>query len=388
MENFDYISPTYIAFGKEKENETGQLIKKYKGRRVLIVYGGGSVVASGLLDRIKKSLTDEGLEYVCFGGIQPNPLSGKVYEGIEVGRKEACDFILAVGGGSVIDSAKSIAAGICYEGDFWDFYEGKTVEEALPIGVVLTIAASGSEGSPDAVLTRESDKKKTAAGGEVLRPKFSVMNPALTITLPIYQTVSGVADIISHVLERYFTKTTDVNMTDCMCEGILRGMIQAGKEVIKEPDNYQVRANIMWGGYVAHNDICGVGRVQDWGTHHLEHELSALFGCTHGAGLAVLIPHWMKAAMQEDVMRFARLAVNVWGCEMNFGHPEETALEGINRFREFFTSLGLPATLGELEIQEADIDDIVESLFRTAPTHGRFFNITREAAKAIYLQAL
>lgn len=388
MENFNYISPTYIAFGKGKEEEVGHLIRHYQGTKVMIVYGGGSVVRSGLLDRIEKNLTENGLSYVLFGGVKPNPMSGKVYEGIAAGREQGCDFILAVGGGSVIDTAKSIAAGMCYDGDYWDFFEGREVTEALPIGVVLTIAASGSEGSPDAVLTRESDKKKTAAGGEPLRPRFSIMNPELTMTLPMYQTVSGVADIISHVLERYFTKTPHVEMTDRMCEGVLKGMIRAGREVVADPNDYDVRANIMWGGYVAHNDILGVGRVQDWGTHHLEHELSALFGCTHGAALAVLIPHWMRAAMQEDVMRFAQLAVNVWGCEMNFEEPKETALAGIGEFDRFFEEIGLPKTLGEFGIHEMDIDAIVDSLFHTAPVHGRFFDITKERARAIYKAAL
>lgn len=388
MENFNYVSPTYIAFGKGKEEEVGSLIKRYQGSKVLIVYGGGSVVRSGLLGRIEKKLEENEISYVPFGGVQPNPLSGKVYEGIRAGQENDCDFVLAVGGGSVIDTAKSIAAGMCYEGDYWDFFEGKEVEKALPVGVVLTIAASGSEGSPDAVLTRESDKKKTAAGGEALRPRFSIMNPELTVTLPMYQTVSGVADIISHVLERYFTKTAHVEMTDRMCEGVLKEMIRAGREVAEDPQNYDVRANIMWGGYVAHNDILGVGRMQDWGTHHLEHELSALFGCTHGAALAVLIPHWMRAAMQEDVMRFAQLAVNVWGSEMNFERPEETAAAGIREFASFFREIGLPTTLAELGIKETDIDKIVDSLFHTAPTHGRFFDITRERAYEIYKNAL
>lgn len=388
MENFNYVSPTYIAFGKGKEEEVGHLTQLYQGSKVLIVYGGGSVVRSGLLERIECRLEESGLDYVLFGGVSPNPLSGKVYEGIQTGKEHGCDFILAVGGGSVIDTAKAIAAGMCYEGDYWDFFEGKEVTKALPIGVVLTIAASGSEGSPDAVITRECDKKKTAAGGEVLRPKFSIMNPELTVTLPMYQTVSGVADIISHVLERYFTKTSHVEMTDRMCEGVLKGMIRAGRQVVKSPENYDVRANIMWGGYVAHNDILGVGRIQDWGTHHLEHELSALFGCTHGAALAVLIPHWMRAAMKEDGMRFAQLAVNVWGCEMNFDAPEETALEGIREFAQFFKEIGLPTSLGEFGIKETDINRIVDNLFHTAPTHGRFFDITRERARDIYMQAL
>jgi len=387
MLNFDFVSPTYISFGKEKENEAGELVKKFGGSKVLIVYGGGSVIKSGLLSRVEASLIVNGIKYVEFGGIKPNPVDEKVYEGIEFGKANECDFILAVGGGSVIDSAKSIAAGMVYDGDFWDFYEGKTVEKAIPLGVVLTIAASGSEGSPDAVLTRLSDNKKTACGGEVLRPKFSIMNPVLTTTLPKYQTMSGIADIISHVLERYFTKTTGVEMTDCICEGIIRGMIASAYTILDNPDDYDARANIMWGGYVAHNDICGVGRIQDWGTHHLEHELSALFGCTHGAGLAVLIPHWMKAAMKEDVERFARLAVNVWDCTPECD-PQKTALKGIECFKEFFIKLGLPATLTELGIKESDITSIVESLFNTSPTHGRFMDITREKAEEIYKAAL
>lgn len=293
MENFTFYSPTYFVFGKEEENNTGKYVKRFGGNRVLIHYGGGSVVRSGLLDRVKASLEAEGISYVELGGVKPNPRSGLVYEGIELCRKEKVDFVLAVGGGSSIDSSKAIAAGTLYDGDFWDYYQGKMVEKALPIGTVLTIAAAGSEGSPDSVITKEEGMLKRGGHGEALRPAFSILNPALTQTLPAYQTACGVTDIMAHLFERYFTNTQDVEVTDRVIEGLLSTMIHEAPKVIEDPDHYQARANIMWAGMMAHNDCCGVGRVQDWASHDMEHELSAIYDCAHGAGLAVVFPAWM-----------------------------------------------------------------------------------------------
>ena len=355
MNNFTFYSPTYFVFGKDEENNAGKYIKRFGGTKVLIHYGGGSVVRTGLLDRVKKSLTDEGLAFVELGGVKPNPRSGLVYEGIELCRKENIDFVLAVGGGSTIDSSKAIAAGTVYEGDFWDFYSGKLVEKALPVGTILTIAAAGSEGSPDSVITKEEGMFKRGATGEGLRPTFSILNPALTQTLPPYQTACGITDIMAHLFERYFTNTTDVEVTDRMIEGLLMTMIHEGPKVIANPNDYQARANIMWAGMVAHNNCCGVGRDQDWASHNLEHELSALYDCAHGAGLAVVFPAWMEYNMNHDVMRFAQVASRVWGCAMDFQHPEVTAKAGIQAFRNFLKSIGMPQTMAEVGGKEEDI---------------------------------
>lgn len=355
MNNFTFYSPTYFVFGKEEENNTGKYIKRFGGHKVLIHYGGGSVIRFGLLERVKKSLDAEGIEYVLLGGVKPNPRSGLVYEGIDLCRKEKVDFVLAVGGGSTIDSAKAIAAGTVYEGDFWDFYMGKTVDHALPIGTVLTIAAAGSEGSPDSVITKEEGMLKRGASGEALRPTFSILNPALTQTLPAFQTAAGITDIMAHLFERYFTNTKNVEVTDRMIEGLLLTIIHEAPKVMHNPNDYQARANIMWAGMMAHNDSCGVGREQDWSSHNIEHELSALYDCAHGAGLAAVFPAWMEYTMNHDVMRFAQVATRVWGCSMDFEHPENTAKAGIGAFRNFLTTIGMPLTLEELGGNEEDI---------------------------------
>ena len=355
MENFTFYSPTYFVFGKDEETNAGKYVKRFGGTKVLIHYGGGSVVRTGLLDRVKKSLADEGLSFVELGGVKPNPRSGLVYEGIELCRKENVDFVLAVGGGSTIDSSKAIAAGTVYEGDFWDFYSGKLVTKALPVGTILTIAAAGSEGSPDSVITKEEGMFKRGATGEGLRPTFSILNPALTQTLPPYQTACGITDIMAHLFERYFTNTRDVEVTDRVIEGLLMTMIHEGPKVIADPNDYQARANIMWAGMIAHNNCCGVGREQDWASHNLEHELSALYDCAHGAGLAVVFPAWMEYTMNHDVMRFAQVANRVWGCAMDFQHPEVTAKAGIQAFRNFLKSIGMPQTMAEVGGKEEDI---------------------------------
>ena len=362
MENFRFYSPTCFVFGKDKEGEAGAYVKSFGGSKVLIHYGGGSVVRSGLLDRVKASLDKEGIAYCLLGGVKPNPRSGLVYEGIELCRKEEVDFILAVGGGSVIDSSKAIAAGTIYDGDFWDFYQGKKIEKALPVGTVLTIAAAGSEGSGDSVITKEEGMFKRGAGSDAIRPKFSILDPALTQTLPPYQTAAGITDIMAHLYERYLTNSEEVEVTDRLIEGLLLTMIHEGPRVIADPNNYEARANIMWAGTVAHTNLCGVGRSQDWNSHNIEHELSALYDCAHGAGLAVTMPAVFTYQMNHNVMRFAQVAVRVWGCQMDFAHPEVTAKAGIEAFRSFLISLGMPKNLEELGGKEEDIPKLVEVL--------------------------
>ncbi|MBQ5436848.1 MAG: iron-containing alcohol dehydrogenase, partial [Firmicutes bacterium] len=265
MQNFTFYSPTYFMFGKDSENRAGELVKRFGGTKVLIHYGGGSAERSGLLGRVRASLEAEGIGYVELGGVKPNPRSGLVYEGIELARKENVDFLLAVGGGSTIDSSKAIATGVLYDGDFWDFYSGKArIEKALPVGTILTISAAGSEGSGDSVITNENGMFKRGASGDAIRPKFSILNPALTQTLPPYQTTAGITDILAHLHERYLTNTKDVEVTDRLIEGLMLTMIHEGPRVIADPNNYEARANIMWAGMMAHNNSCGVGRTQDW----------------------------------------------------------------------------------------------------------------------------
>ncbi len=362
MNNFEFYSPTCFVFGKDTETKTGEYVKRFGGSRVLIHYGGGSALRSGLIDRIKESLSKEGITFVQLGGVKPNPRSGLVYEGIELCRKEKVDFVLAVGGGSVIDSAKAIAAGTVYDGDFWDFYRGRPVTEALGIGTVLTIAAAGSEGSPDSVVTKEEGMFKRDAHGDVIRPRFSILNPALTQTLPAYQTAAGITDIMAHLYERYLTNTEEVEVTDRLLEGLLLTMIHEGPRVIADPDNYEARANIMWAGTMAHNNSCGVGRSQDWNSHTIEHELSALYDCAHGAGLAVTMPAVFTYTMSHNVMRFAQAAVRIWGCQMDFAHPEVTAKAGIEAFRNFLISIGMPKNFEELGAKEEDIPKLVDIL--------------------------
>ncbi len=387
MNNFNFYSPTYFAFGKDGENQAGSLVKRFGGTKVLIHYGGGSVVRSGLLDRVKASLNAEGISFVELGGVKPNPRSGLVYEGINLSRKENVDFILAVGGGSTIDSSKAIAAGTIYDGDFWDFYSGKGIEKALPVGTILTIAAAGSEGSPDSVITKEEGMFKRGASGDAIRPKFSILNPALTQTLPPYQSAAGITDIMAHLYERYLTNTIEVEVTDRLIEALLLTMKHEGPRVIENPDNYEARANIMWAGMMAHNNSCGVGRSQDWNSHNIEHELSALYDCAHGAGLAVTMPAVFKYVMNHNVMRFAQVAVRVWGCSMDFEHPEVTALEGINAFAAFLKSIGMPANFAELGAKEEDIPQLVETLCCGDGRNGSisgFVTLDKEDCTKIY----
>ncbi len=387
MENFTFYSPTYFVFGKEAENQAGEYVKKFGGSKVLVHFGGSSARKSGLLDRVEASLKKEGLAFVELGGVKPNPRSGLVYEGIELCKKEKVDFILAVGGGSTIDSAKAIAAGVLYEGDFWDFYSGKTVEKALPVGTILTIAAAGSEGSPDSVITKEEGMFKRGTGSDALRPKFSILNPALTQTLPPHQTAAGITDIMAHLYERYLTNTKEVEVTDRLIEALLLTMKHEGPRVIENPNNYEARANIMWAGMMAHNNSCGVGRSQDWSSHDIEHELSALYDCAHGAGLAVTMPAVFKYVMNHNVMRFAQVATRVWGCQMDFEHPEVTALEGIKAFQNYLCSIGMPKNFAELGAKEEDIPELVKVLChgngRTG-TIGGFVTLNEDDCTKIY----
>ncbi|MBP1590547.1 MAG: iron-containing alcohol dehydrogenase [Oscillospiraceae bacterium] len=384
MNDFNFYSPTEFVFGRGREKECGAYVKKYGGTRVLLHYGGSSAARSGLLGRVKASLDTCGVQYCELGGVQPNPRDSLVYKGIELARKEKVDFILAVGGGSVIDSAKAIAMGVPYEGDFWDFYSGKQPEKALPVATVLTIAAAGSEGSGDSVITKEDGMLKRGAGSDLIRPRFSVMNPELTQTLPAYQTACGATDIMAHVFERYFTNTKEVEITDRLCEAVLLTMIKETPRVIADPDNYEARANIMWAGTVAHTNIVGVGREQDWNSHGIEHELSALYDCAHGAGLAVIMPAWMEYVYKHNVRRFCQMATRVFGQQMDYEKPEETALKGITAFRYFLRSIGMPINFAELGAKEKDIPLLVEKFGLGDGRTGGFVHLSSEDIAAIY----
>lgn len=388
MNAFDFYSPTYFVFGKDRERETGDYVKKFGGTRVLIVFGGQSAKRSGLLDRVKASLAKAGFFTLELGGVLPNPRSGLVYRGIELCRREKIDLLLAVGGGSVIDTAKAIAMGAVYDGDFWDFFSGKTPERALPVGTVLTIAASGSEGSPDAIITNEKTLEKNGAEADCLRPCFSVLNPALTQSLPPYQTACGVTDIMAHAFERYFTNTRNVEITDRLLEGVCLTMLHEGRRVMEDPGNYEARANIMWAGMVCHNDIMGVGRQQDWNSHHLEHALSAKYDCAHGAGLAVIMPAWMTyCARHHDPMRLAQMATRVFGCQMDYENPLSTAMDGIQAFRTFLKSIGMPLTFQQIGADPAGIDELVELCHIGNGRTGGFVALDKTAHFEIYEMA-
>ena len=390
MNDFTFYAPTYFAFGRKSEQAVGSLIRRFGGSKVLIHYGGGSIKQNGVYDKVTASLQQYDIPYLELGGVTPNPRSGLVYKGIDLCRKEGIDFILAVGGGSAIDSAKAIAAGAVYEGDFWDFYEkGIPVTKALKIGTVLTIAAAGSEGSPDSVITHEKGMFKRGASGEALRPVFSILNPEFTCTLNAYQTACGITDIMAHVCERYFSNTKNVEVTDRLCEGVLKTMITESPKVIADLNDYEARANIMWAGMVAHNNVCGVGREQDWSSHQIEHELSSLYDVAHGAGLAVIMPAWMEHVMSHDISRFAQFASRVWDVDMNFSAPGITAREGIKRFREFLVSIGMPKNFAEIHANEKDIPELVRHLGVTDEDRiGGFVKLGPKDVEAIYKLAL
>lgn len=389
MENFTFYPATKYVFGKNVEQQVGEQMKLFGMSSALIVYGQGSVVRSGLLDRVKAALDESGIGYREMGGVQPNPTDDKVAEGIDICRTHGLTSLLAVGGGSVIDTAKAIAAGVPYAGDFWDFFSGKaTIAEALPVGVVLTIPAAGSEGSGNAVITRREGLHKISIRTEsALRPRFALLNPELTYTLPPFQTASGIADMMAHILERYFTTTTGVEITDRVAEGVLKAIIEEAPKVMANPTDYDARANIMWSGTLAHNGICGTGRKEDWASHGLEHEISAVYNVTHGAGLAVIVPAWMTYMAEHRPSKIAEFGRNVFGV---MSHDDRTAaLEGVQCLKAFFGSLGLPVTFAELGVANPDIPLLVKKVHENkGATFGGYYPITPDVSEAIYRLAL
>lgn len=362
MENFTYCTPTKYVFGRDAESHAAEELKNINVGRVLVVYGGGSVIRSGLLARVISVLDNAGIFHRELGGIQPNPTDPKVREGIGMCRRDRIEGLLAVGGGSVIDTAKAIAAGVPYDGDFWDFWAGKSViTEALPVGVILTIPAAGSEGSGNSVITLLDGLHKISLRTNYwLRPKFALLNPELTFTLPPEQTAAGIADMMAHIFERYFSPTADVEITDRVSEGVLRAIIEEAPKVMADPCDYQARANIMWSGTLAHNGICGTGRKEDWASHAMEHEISAVYGVTHGAGLAVVMPAFMTFMAAHAPAKGAQLARRVF--DVVETDDRKAALEGIERLKTFFASLGLPLTFSQLGIENPDVELLVRKL--------------------------
>ncbi len=357
MNNFKFFTPTKVIFGKDTENQVADLIKEFGGKKILIHYGGGSVIRSGLMKRVTDILDEAKIDYIMLGGAVPNPHLGLVYEGIELCKKENVDFILAVGGGSAIDSAKAIGYGVTNEGDVWDFYDYKREATAcLPIGVILTLSATGSEMSDSSVITKEEGLVKRGYSSDYSRPKFAIMNPVLTMTLPDYQTACGCTDIMMHTMERYFTNGGNMEITDAIAEGLLRTVMNNAKILAKDPQNYDARAEVMWAGSLAHNDLTGCGNDGgDWMTHKLEHELGGLYDVAHGAGLAAIWGSWARFCLGSCLPRFKKFAINVMGVA-NEGTDKEIAIKGIEAMEDFYREIKMPTNLRELGVAATDED--------------------------------
>ena len=364
MKDFKFYAPTRVEFGKGSEEKVAELVKQFGGTKVLLHYGGKSAEKSGLLGKVEASLAAAGIEYVKLGGVVPNPRLSLVRKGIEICKAEGIDFLLAVGGGSVIDSCKAISAGRYFEGDVWDLYLKKAhATKYMPIGCILTIPAAGSEMSDGSVITNEDGWLKKDYCVDEFRCKFAIMNPEYTFTLPAWQTACGVTDMMMHTFERYFSKDDDMEVTDSIAEALLRTIMVEAHKVMKNPTDYSSRAQIMWAGTLAHNDLTGCGTSGDWATHCLEHELSGMFDVSHGAGLAALWGSWARYTRSENMSRFARFAVNVMGVPQNFRSQEDTAEAGIQAMEQFFSSIGMPTSIHELigrDITDAEIEEMAD----------------------------
>ena len=393
MINFDFYNPTRVIFGREGEKNVGELCKSYGYKSILIVYGGNSAKKSGVLERIVNSLEAEGLKHCEIGGVVPNPRVQLVRDAMNLARANSVDFILGVGGGSVIDTAKAAAMALANDCDPWDIYSKKVVpSKALPVGVVLTIAAAGSETSDSSVITEDESGLKRGFGGNCQRPVFAIMNPELTFTLPPYQTASGIVDIMMHTMERYFTQTQKVELTDRLSEGLLVTVMENALKLKKDPRDYDARAEIMWAGSISHNGLLGTGRVTDFASHQIEHELSGMFDVAHGAGLAAIWGSWARYVYKDNIGRFAQFAVRVMGCEMDFQCPENTALRGIEALENFFRTFDMPTSISELgisKVTEEEIEEMaVKCTFFGKRTIGGFKVLNKEDIANIYRNAL
>ena len=383
MKNFEFQNSTKIIFGKDSEKKVGTEVKKYSSK-ILLHYGGGSIKKYGLYDRVISCLKKEDIGIVELGGVLPNPRLKLVKKGIGLCRQEKIDFILAVGGGSVIDSAKAIAIGVPYKGDVWDFFEEKTkIKESIAIGVILTIPAAGSEVSGASVITNEDGLYKKGLVANIMRPKFSILNPELTFTLDNNQTAIGVADIVAHIMERYFTQEKNVDLTDRLCEATFKTLIRNTPVVLKENDNYAARAEVMWAGSVAHNDLLDTGRVTDWASHMIEHELSAIYDIAHGEGLAIIFPAWMKYVYKNNIERFAQFGQRIWGVDFHPYDLEGMAREGIKRFEDFLKRIGLKTRLSEISISDDRFKEMAKKCTENGPV-GNFVKLGKEDVLNIY----
>jgi alcohol dehydrogenase len=385
MKNFIFKNATKIIFGKETENFVGQEISEYTSK-VLLCYGGGSIKKTGLYDKVIKSLKENNIDFIELSGIKPNPRLSPANDGIKLCRDNNIKFILAVGGGSVLDTAKAIAVGVPYEGDVWDFYLGKSEpKEALPIGTILTIPATGSEASNSSVITNEDGWYKKGLTTDLIRPVFSILNPELTFTLPPYQTVCGASDIMAHVMERYFTNVKDVDFTDRLCEATLKTIINNVPKALENPEDYASRSEILWASTIAHNDLLSTGRIGDWASHGIEHELSAIYDIAHGAGLSIVFPAWMKYVYKSDINKFVQFAVRVWDVDLSFDSYEGIVLEGIKRMTAFFKSIGLPVTLSDMNISADRFEEMAAKCTdNDKNTVGNFVKLNKSDIINIY----
>ena len=391
MQDFNFYTPTQVVFGKKGEDKVGELINALNCKKVLVHFGGNSAKKSGLLDRVFDSLTQSGIDYVSLGGVVPNPRLSKVYEGIDLCKKENVDFILAIGGGSVIDSAKAIGYGMANDCDVWDFYMKKAVPTGcLPIGTILTLSAAGSEMSNSSVITNEEGWLKRGCNSDYCRPKFAIMNPELTYTLPPYQTASGATDILMHTMERYFTQGGTMELTDGISEALMRTVINNSKILMKDPTNYEARAEVMWAGSLSHNGLTGCGSIGDWACHQLEHELGGMFDVAHGAGLAAVWGSWARYVYKYNVARFAQFAVNVLGVPNDFSDQEKTALAGIEAMEAYYHSINMPTSISELgvEICEDEMKELAyKCSFQNTRTVGGVKALNTEDMIEIYKMA-
>ena len=391
MNNFDWYAPTHIVFGRGTESEVNSLLKSSKCTRVLLHYGSGSVIRTGLLDKIKSSLDKAGIDYIELGGVVANPRLSLVYEGIELAKSKGVDFILAVGGGSVIDSAKAIAYGAVADFDVWDLYDRKrTPESALPVGVILTIAAAGSEMSNSSVITNENGGIKRGYSNNMVRPKFAILNPELTMTLPDFQTACGCTDIMMHTMERYFTSAGNMELTDGIAEALLRTVIKNALILVEDPKNYEARAEVMWAGSLSHNGLTGCGNGgDDFATHRIEHEISGMFDVAHGAGLAAIWGSWARYVLDDCLPRFKQFATNVWNIK-DSGDDREVALAGISRTEAFFKRIGMPISLRDFgfELTDEVINELSEKCERAVGGKvGAAKVLYRDDFKKIYRMA-
>lgn len=392
MQNFKYYAPTYVAFGKDTQRQVADLIKKYGGTKVLLHYGGQSAIKSGLLPQVEADLKAAGIEYVALGGVVPNPRVSLVRKGIEICREQGINFILAVGGGSVIDSSKAISSGTFFDGDVWDLYLKKDkATKYIPLGCILTIPAAGSEMSDGSVITNEDGGLKKDYCVDEFRCKFAIMNPELTYTLPAWQTACGATDMMMHTMERYFTTADDMEVTNVLAESILKVVMQQAPIALKNPTDYNSRAQIMWAGSLAHNDLTGCGAIGDWATHNLEHELSGMFDVSHGAGLAAVWGSWARYTRHNNLARFVRFAVNVMGVTQDFHSDENTAEAGIQAMERFFESIGMPTNIHDLigrEITDAEIEEMADKCSNGGTsTIGGLQVLKKEDMIAIYKMA-